>query len=235
MARPHNPFEEDALPPFTGFPPDALRFFAMLRKNNTREWFAGHRSWYEDSVKFPMLQVLGSLGESLRDVDPDIVLDPPRALYRLYRDIRFSKDKSPFKTQIAAAFGFRGKERKNDAGFYFHISDQEVGIGGGLYMPRSDQLRALRQAIAADARPLRALLAARTFRSHFGELWGDSLVRVPQGFPPDHPDADLLRRKQFLCWASIESDIVYDSSFLRQLTCHMRAMAPFVRWISEHS
>jgi uncharacterized protein (DUF2461 family) len=102
-------------------------------------------------------------------------------------------------------------------------------------MPSPEQLRALREAIAADARPLRAILAARGFRAHFGELWGDMLLRVPKGYAPDHPDGDLLRRKQFLCWTELEPASVRDPGFLDALAKHMRAMAPFVRWVSEHS
>jgi uncharacterized protein (TIGR02453 family) len=234
MARSVNPFDEELHPPFAGFPRDAIRFFAQLRKNNTREWFEEQRGRFEESVREPMFALLGGLRDALRRHDPDIILEPKKAVFRLYRDVRFSKDKSPYKTQIAAAFGYAGKG-KNDAGFYFHVSDREVGVGGGLYMPDAEQLRSLRRAIAADARPLRASVATKKFRELFGELQGETLQRTPQGFPPDHPSADLLRMKQFLCWMEFPPATACDEEFQDLLVRHFLAMAPFVRWLSEHS
>lgn len=235
MAKQINPFQEDAAPPFAGFPKDAIRFLRQLKKNNTRDWFVDNKEWFERSLRAPMESLLGGLAERLRSIDPDIVIEPKKSMYRIYRDVRFSADKTPYKTHVAAAFTCRGFDRKTDAAFYFHIADNEVGVGGGLYSPSSDQLKRLRTAIARDAKPLRAILAGKTFKKYFVELQGEELTRVPAGYEKDHPDADLLRLKQFLCWAVLDTDTVFESEFLDTLLLHIRAMAPFIRYLVDHS
>lgn len=235
MAKLINPFHEDTLPPFNGFPKDTLRFLRELKKNNNREWFAENKERYESQVKEPMLMLLASLASRMQVRQPDVVLEPKNAMYRIYRDVRFSQDKSPYKVWIAAAFTYRGFDRKNDAAFYFHITPEEFGVGGGLYAPPGDKLKKLRKAIDADPAPLRAILKDKTFRKYFGELEGEELSRVPQGYDKEHPDADLLKKKQFLCWKTLPVTLVNDPSLPDQLTDHFSAMAPFVRWLVDHS
>ncbi len=235
MARQINPFNEDTLPPFIGFPKDTLKFLRELKKNNNREWFAEQKPRYEQNVKEPMQMLLGSLAARLHAIDADIVLEPKKAMYRIYRDVRFSADKSPYKVWIAAAFTYRGFDRKNDAAFYFHITPEELGIGGGLYAPQGDRLKNLRKAIDADAAPLRGILKEKKFRKYFGELTGEELTRVPQGYDKEHPDADLMKKKQFLCWQTLPVALVTEAELLDRLVEHFSAMAPFVRWLVDHS
>ncbi len=235
MARKINPFNEDTLPPFAGFPKDTLKFLRELKRNNNREWFAENKARYEQNVKEPMQMLLGSLAARLQAVDPEIVLEPKKAMYRIYRDVRFSADKSPYKVWIAAAFTYRGFDRKNDAAFYFHITPEELGIGGGLYSPQGDQLKNLRKAIDADAASLRAILKERKFKTHFGELTGEELSRVPQGYDREHPDADLMKKKQFLCWQTQPATVITDAALVDLLVKSFTAMAPFVRWLADHS
>ena len=124
MAKRINPFEQDVLPPFDGFPRDTLRFLRDLKKNNDRDWFNDNKQRYEQHVKAPMLQLLATLAVRMKAVEADIVLEPKKAMYRIYRDVRFSSDKSPYKTWIAAAFTYEGYDRKHDPAFYFHISPE---------------------------------------------------------------------------------------------------------------
>ena len=235
MAKHVNPFAEDDLPPFDGFPKDTLRFLSALKKNNNREWFTANKDRYENSVKAPMESLLSTLGAKLRTFDPDIAIEPKKAMYRIYRDIRFSADKTPYKTHAAAAFTYKGTDRKYGAAFYFHIAPGELGIGGGLYAPSSDQLKSLRENIAREHKQLTKILSEKKFVRHYGELWGDLLTRVPAGYPADHPAADLLRRKQFLCWTSLKPDVIHDSTFVAFLADHVQAMAPFVKWLAGRS
>jgi uncharacterized protein (TIGR02453 family) len=235
MAKKINPFDQHVQPPFTGFPRDMLRFFKDLKANNTREWFLENKARYEQSVREPMLSLLADLANRLLSVDTDIELDPKKALYRINRDVRFSADKSPYKTNTAAAFTLRGFDRKTDAAFYFHIMPGEVGVGGGLYAPSGDQLKKLRPAIAANPGELRAILANKTFRKHFGDLTGESLTRVPQGYEKDHPAADLLMRKQFLAWAELPVKALDGPGFADTLVEHFAAMAPFIRYLLKNS
>jgi len=235
MAKKINPFEQDTLPPFDGFPKDALRFLRELKKNNEREWFNANKQRYEQNLKEPMQMLLSSLSVRMKDVHPDIVVEPKKSMYRIYRDVRFSKDKSPYKTWIAAAFTYAGYDRKHDAAFYFHITPEEVGIGGGLYAPQGPTLKKLRASIADDAEPLRAILREKKFRKHFGEMVGEELVRVPQGYEKDHPEAELLRKKQFLCWKTLPPARVTGAAFLDDLVETFDAMAPFIRYLVERS
>jgi uncharacterized protein (TIGR02453 family) len=235
MAKLSNPFLEDMLPPFEGFPKDALKFFKELKKNNNREWFTANKSRYDSLLREPMETLLGSLQEKLRVFDPDIVIEPKRAIYRIYRDVRFSKDKTPYKTQIAAAFSYRGLNKNNEPGFYFHISDTEVGIGGGLYMPSPDQVKNMRKALAQDASELKKILAAKKFTSLFSGMEGERLARIPQGYAPDHPDGELLKLKQYLCWKLLPSKIIFDEDFLSVVADHFIAMAPLVRYLIVHT
>jgi uncharacterized protein (TIGR02453 family) len=235
MAKKINPFEQDVLPPFDGFPTDAIRFLRELKKNNDRDWFNENKSRFETSVKEPMLQLLAALAVRMKGVHPEIELEPKKAMYRIYRDVRFSKDKAPYKTWIAAAFTYQGFDRKQDAAFYFHITPEEVGVGGGLYAPAGDRLKNLRAAIDADAAELRGILKEKKFKKSFGELTGEELQRIPQGFDKEHPDADLLRKKQFLCWKALPTSVIRKAEFLDELAEDFAAMAAFVRYLAEHS
>ena len=235
MARMINPFHEDALPPFDGFLKDAVRFLRELKKNNTREWFAEHKLRYEQQVKEPMLMLLTGLATRLRAMHPDIVLEPKNAMYRIHRDVRFSADKSPYKVWIAAAFTYQGFDRKQDAAFYFHIMPEEFGIGGGLHAPMGDTLKNLRKAIDSDSAAFRAILSDRTFKKYFGGLTGEELSRVPRGYDKEHPDADLLKKKQLLCWATRPVSEIHEAALVETLATHFSAMAPFVRWLVDHS
>ena len=234
MAKHVNPFNTDDQPPFSGFPADALVFFRQLKKNNTREWFAKNKERFDDAVRRPMEALLETLAASLRGAVPEIAIEPKKAIYRIYRDTRFSKDKTPYKTWCAASFSHAGRDRKTAPGYYFHFNDTELGIGGGLYAPMPDQLKALRTAIDRDPTPLLAILADRKFKKLFGELDGELLVRVPQGFDKEHPSEELLRRKQFLCWTTSDPQIICDEGFVALLASHIQAMAPLVRWLTEN-
>ena len=235
MAKLSNPFLEDMLPPFEGFPKDALKFLKELKKNNNREWFTENKPRYDSALREPMETLLGSLQEKLRIYDPDIVIEPKRSIYRIYRDVRFSKDKTPYKTHIAAAFSFRGLNKNNEPGFYFHISDVEVGIGGGLYMPSSDQVKAMRKSLGHDASDLKKILAEKKFVTLFGGMEGEKLARIPQGYAPDHPDGELLKLKQYLCWKLLPPKAIFEDDFLAVLTEHFVAMTPLVRYLAAHT
>jgi uncharacterized protein (TIGR02453 family) len=231
MKRGSNPFDQDVLPPFAGFPDDTLAFFRALEKHNDRAWFEEHRTRYDESVREPMLSLLSALAVRVRSIDPDLEIEPKRAMYRIHRDTRFSADKTPYKTHTAAAFSYRGLDRNADAGFYFHIAPKEIGVGGGMYMPDGARLKKIRAGIDREPDALPAILGGKSFRSRFGELQGASLVRIPQGYDRDHPAADLLRRKQLFCWAELDPAIVTTPKFADILMDHFQAMAPLVQWL----
>jgi uncharacterized protein (TIGR02453 family) len=218
---------------FQGFPPEALPFLRRLKRNNNREWFLKNKEIYEQKVKAPMVKLVLALGRRMEPFAPEMSFDPGRAVYRIYRDVRFSHDKSPYKTHIAAVFHPRGLEKHNCAGLYFHISPAEVEIAGGVYMPQPAQLLAIRRHIAGHHKKLRSILEAPEFRGVFGEVWGARLTRPPKGFPKDHPAADLLRYKQLLADVSKPPEFAESPELLAALVKLFRTMMPLVRFLNE--
>ena len=180
------------------FPREGLAFLRQLHRNNNRDWFQARKESYHRWVRDPMAELVRAVGETLRNVAPEIVADPKVSMYRIYRDTRFSRDKTPYKTQAAAVFPVRGLPKNSGPGLYFHISPKEVLIGGGMYMPDTALLRAVRQHIAAHPKKFTAIVEGGEFRRAFGELEGERLKTVPKGFHAGNPAARYLRFKQYL-------------------------------------
>jgi uncharacterized protein (TIGR02453 family) len=220
-------------PTFPGFPPEALQFLRDLKLNNHREWFQPRKQVYEEKVRGPMLELVAALGDEIAEFAPEMVTEPTKAVYRIYRDVRFSPDKSPYKTHIAAVFSPRGLEKHAGAGMYFHISVDEVLVGGGIYAPGPSELLAVRRHLAQQASKLSAILRERQFRSLFKEMTGEKLKRVPKGFPQDHPEGDLLVYKQYLAGTLLPPEIVTTPKLFRELLKHFRAITPFLRFLNE--
>lgn len=218
---------------FPGFPPEALQFFRRLKRNNNREWFLKNKQIYEEKVKAPMTELVLALGREMRGFAPEMQCDPARAIYRIYRDVRFSSDKTPYKTHVAAVFFPRGMPKHGCAGLYFHVSTEEVEIAGGVYMPGPDELLAIRRQIADHHKKFRSIVEAPEFRRLFGKLWGEQLTRVPKGFAKDHPAAELLRYKQFLADTTKPVKLAESAKLLPTLVTMFRAMMPTVRYLNE--
>jgi uncharacterized protein (TIGR02453 family) len=195
--------------PFEGFTPEAIDFLAELAANNDRAWFQPRKAEYERLLKVPMERLCVALEGEFRSRGIPLHADPARSPFRIYRDIRFAKDKSPYKTAAAASFRWVGddgpdagsgrshSEHVHAGGGYFHLQPGEIYVGGGVWHPDPAWLRAFRARIADDPGPLRAIVEAPDFVATFGSLGddGESLRRVPAGYPADHPAADLLRMK----------------------------------------
>ena len=218
---------------FPGFAAGARQFFRDLEQNNDREWFRPRKADYERNVRAPLLRLVGELGDAIAEHSPGYLLDPRKSVYRIYRDIRFSKDKSPYKTHAAAVFPPVGLDRHSAAGFYFQFSADELLVGGGLYAPRTPELRKIRERIAAEPGALRGIVSSRGFRDAFGQLEGATLKRVPRGFPRDHPAADLLVRKQFLAGATLPAEVVERPSIAALLDKHFRLVAPLLEYLNR--
>src|SRR3982751_1205823 len=144
--------------PAPRFTSESLRFLRGLKRNNRREWFLAHRDDYEAHVREPMTAIITRLAEDFRGFGPEFVANPKTSMYRIYRDVRFSPNKAPYKTHVAASFPTRGLPKHEGAGLYFHVSCDEVWIGGGMYAPQPPQLHAVREHIAGNFRRLRALV-----------------------------------------------------------------------------
>ncbi len=175
-----------------------LRFLRALKRNNDREWFRARKAQYEADVRQPMIALIERLAADFKSFAPEFVAEPKVSLYRIYRDTRFSADKTPLKTHAAAHFPMRGMPKGEGGGLYFEIAPAWVWIGGGLYMPSNPQLHVIRAHIAASHPRFHRLVTAPAFRRTVGTLEGERLSRVPRGYDRDHPAAHYLQFKQFL-------------------------------------
>ena len=217
---------------FPGFPPEAVAFFRGLARHNAREWFQPRKHIYDEKVKAPMVQLATELNRAMTDFAPGYITDAPKAIYRIYRDTRFSPDKTPYKTQIAASFARRGMEKHGAAGYYFAISHKGVEVGGGIYMPPPETLLAVRTHIAERHAEFRRLAASSAITRLLGTVQGERLSRVPKGFCADHPAADLLRFKQFLLFTTLDAAIVTTPKLFVELEKRFRAMTPFLEFLN---
>ena len=218
--------------PFPGFPDEAIRFFKALARNNRREWFQPRKPVFDEQVKKPMVELCEALNVALKRFAPAYVTDPAKAVYRIYRDTRFSNDKTPYKDHIAASF--RHKFLAGDgggAGFYFQVSHKDVAVGGGIYMPSPETLLAVRHHLAEHYETLDQILKSRALTRLLGDLQGDQLSRAPKGFPTDHPAAHL-RRKQIYFFKELPADLATTPAVYKEIVTRFEAMAPFLEFLN---
>jgi uncharacterized protein (TIGR02453 family) len=217
---------------FPGFPSEAIDFFRGLARNNKREWFQPRKPLFEERVKQPMHALVETVNAALMEFAPEYVTEPGKAIYRIYRDTRFSNDKTPYKTHIAASFHRRVPVNHGDAGYYFAISHKEVAIGGGVYMPEPPALLAIRNHVAEHHQEFRRILRARQVKQLLGELQGEQLSRVPKGFACDHPALDLLRFKRFILYTTLAPDLATTPALYTEIVKRFRAMSPFLKFLT---
>jgi uncharacterized protein (TIGR02453 family) len=217
-----------------------LTFLRGLARNNRKPWFEAHRDQYELLVKAPMLELIEEMDVRLARFAPEIIGDPKRSMFRIYRDVRFSKDKSPYKTHASCWFyhrdGSRGVGREasgGGAGFYFQIAPGNCFLGGGMWMPPREALNKLRDAIAEDPKRFERLATERRAVRRFGGLSDEAmLTRVPRGFAPDHPAARWLRFQSFLFGREITDKQAIGGKLPALLEADFRLMTPLTRWIN---
>jgi len=219
--------------PFSGFPPEMNQFLRALKRNNRREWFQPRKHLYEQHVKEPMLELIAVLNKDLAKYAPEYVTEPKKALFRIYRDTRFSADKTPYKTHVAASFSRRGSTGLGTGGFYFSVSQDQVEIAGGIYHPLPETMLAVRRHIAAHHEELRKILSAKKARTLLGNLQGDELTRAPKGFDPAHPGLDLIKKKDWILDISLEAKLANTSKLYEAIAERFRAMAPLIEYLNR--
>jgi uncharacterized protein (TIGR02453 family) len=180
--------------PFTGFQPEAIQFLADLAASNERSWFQPRKADYERLLKEPLEALCVALAERFEARAIPLQADPTRSPFRIYRDVRFSKDKSPYKTNVGASFPWVG-DGEGGAGGYFHLAPGEVFVGGGMWHPEPARLHAFRRLVDEEPGRVHAVIDDPTFVATFGGVSGERLTRVPKGYRADHLDAELLRLK----------------------------------------
>lgn len=224
-------FDIEMFPPFTGFPKEGVAFLRNLKKNNNREWFAGHKPEYEEYVKLPMQSLIQALRGPMKTIAPEVQVDPRKNLFRIYRDTRFSKNKLPYKTHVAAVFPIPGRWEES-ACLYVHVEPGEVYLGGGIYMPGGQQLKLIRAAIAARPEEFLSIVNDRTFKRKFGALEGGRLLRNPLGYPRDHPMIEWLKYKQFFAGCSWEAKECLSPRFAEKTAALFADLVPLVRFLN---
>ena len=226
---------------FGGFRPATFQFLRDLTLNNAKVWFESNRDVYEREVRAPMRLLVETLDARLGSIAPEIVGDPKRSLFRIHRDVRFSKDKSPYKTNAGAWFYHRDAGRKvgrvaegGGAGFYFHIDPTACFMAGGIWMPARPALLRIREAVAAQPTALARLTSEPGFRRRFDGLSEEAkLGRVPRDFASDHPAAEWLKLQSFTARASIEPGVVTSARLVDRLCRDFELLVPLVRWLNR--
>jgi uncharacterized protein (TIGR02453 family) len=212
---------------FQGFPKEGLQFLADLKENNDREWFTPRKQIFEETLRQPMLALVGELHREMLAFAPQYVGEPAKCLFRIYRDTRFSKDKTPYKDHIAAQM--RRNDLKQGAGYYLGLSATEMEIGGGLWMPEPEVLLAVRTRIAADHKAFE-----RTFPDPelLQELFVQSATRPPKGFDPAHPGIELLKRKNYVYGANLAPTVALGPGLKDEILKRFAAMVGFLEFLN---
>lgn len=214
--------------------PELFTFFRELQENNNREWFQTNKERYEKQVREPLLEFITDFGLRLAEISPHYVADARKSggsLFRINRDIRFSKDKSPYKTQAGVQFRHESGKDAHAPGFYLHLEPGGVFGGVGLWHPDTQTLNKIRDKIVAAPEKWERIKADEAFTSLF-TLEGDSLKRAPKGYDPDHPLIEDLRRKDFIAVTPFSEDETCQPAFIERFaeTCH--TAAPFVGFLT---
>ncbi len=218
---------------FRGFSRDAIQFLADLALHNERTWFQPRKGDYERLLKEPLEALCAGLGERFEEQGLPLRADPARSPFRIYRDVRFAADKSPYKTHVSASFPWAGEG--GGVGAYFHFQPGEMYAGGGMWHPEPTQLAGWRRAVDTDLATVRAALESPEFVSTFGRVSGDSLKRVPTGFAADHPGAELLKLKDVTFGRNLSDDDVLSPDLPDVLSTIYAASIPVLRLLARLS
>jgi uncharacterized protein (TIGR02453 family) len=208
--------------------PEALAFLRNLARHNDREWFAPRKAVFEAELKEPMLAIIRKVTDAMTDFAPEFVRPAEKCIFRIYRDTRFSANKLPYKTHVAAWWSHQGLEKTSGAGYYFHIGAKEVVVAAGAYMPEKDQLAAIRHWLLDHHAEFRKLLQKPAVRKAFSEFEGNALMRPPKGFPCEHPGMDLIRCRQWGLAASLPATEALKPNFAATLIRYFKIAAPVV-------
>lgn len=207
----------------TNIYPDTLQFLREVKENNNREWFAPQKHRYV-AARENIGKWLTELIAMMKQSDDRILTNPPRGVGRIYRDIRFSPDKTPYRTYLGAMV-FRAPEDRN-CEFYIHFEPGNIFAGGGIYMPDSAQLKLIRDDMAYSTKELEKIVKKPDFKKYFGEVSGEKLQRAPKGFSPEHPAIEWLRFKQFLALRSFTDKQAFQKNFQEEVIKTFLAARP---------
>ena len=220
---------------FSGFPQDLFDFLSELKANNDRDWFNANKDRYRASVVGPMTEFISAMDEVLAKVSDCFLADPRPtggSMFRIYRDVRFSHDKRPYKEHAASHFRHIAGKDAHAPGFYVHLEPDDVFFGGGIWHPPGPVLQRVREAIDEDADQWTGLTRSAAFKRRFGAVAGEGLKRPPRGFDPQHPCIEDLKRKSFFAMKHVDPELATTAKFLKEVERTFVAMGPFVEFLT---
>lgn len=204
-----------------------IDFLKKLKKNNNRDWFNKNKQLYEDA-KYDFEVFVFELIQKTADFDESVSgLEPKDCVFRIYKDVRFSKDKTPYKTNIGASIN-KGGRKIPTAGYYIHIDPKECFLAGGLYMPLPDKLLAVRNSIYKNLKGFEKIISNKEFKKYFKEIWGENKLKTaPRGFDKEHPSVEYLKLKSFIVWHNVNENRVLSKNYKDYAVRIFKAMKPF--------
>jgi uncharacterized protein (TIGR02453 family) len=211
----------------------ALDFLRQLKRNNRREWFEARREIYERDVKAPMLVLIEKITEGMMDYAPAHVRPAQKSMMRIYRDTRFSADKTPYKPHVAAWWSRNGMEKTSGSGYYFHLSATELLIAAGVFMPPKDQLLAIRRHLLAHHEEYRRLIEAKKVRAKMRPHDPAALSRPPKGFPADHPAIEWIKSRQWGVIVTLPAEPALDPRLAATIGEYFRLSQPLVDFLNQ--
>ena len=223
------------IPSFEGFSPKTISFLKKLKKNNNRDWFNEHKDDYEEHVREPGLALIRDMEKPLQKVSPFFTAVAKKSggsMMRIYRDIRFSKNKTPYKTNLGMHFRHESGKDAHAPGFYFHIDPEEIFLGAGIWRPANDRLNQIRVLIDDDPARWKRIVRKKAFRESFTR-GGTSLKRHPRGYDPEHPLIEDLKRKDHMGLVPLKESDIMDRDLIKKLVAQMKTAMPFVRFLCD--
>ncbi len=211
---------------------NVIPFLQDLKENNNREWFHDNKNRYL-LAKDEFEAFIEDLLPGMSVIDKGLLgLEPKKCVFRIYRDVRFSKDKAPYKTNMGAAMT-KGGRKSPYATYYVHVEPGSAFAGGGIWMPQGPALKAMRQEVYYNAEEFRKIMSTAKFNKYFGEMMGDKLKRPPRDFPADFPDIELLKYKNYVVGHNMDDSIITDDSFSNYLLGVFKALYPYNAFINR--
>lgn len=221
---------------FNGFPPEFFKFFNDLGANNKREWFNANKDRYKADVVAPSVAFIEALAPKLEKISPFFVADPrPNggSMFRIYRDVRFSKEKKPYKENVGIQFRHHLGRDAHAPGFYVHLSTKEVFSGGGIWYPPAPHLKKIRDAIVKDPDGWKKVVTNQALKKQHRGVSGDSLVRSPRGFDPETPYIKDIKRKSFFAMSEASVKDARGQDFAAEVGKSFKAAGPLMRFLSD--
>jgi uncharacterized protein (TIGR02453 family) len=211
----------------------AIKFLRGLARNNDRAWFDQRKAIYEQELKAPMLAVIAEINDAMFDFSPEHIRPPQKIMMRIYRDIRFSPDKRPYKTHVSAWWSRQGLEKTSGGGFYFDLSATELRVAAGVYMPEKEQLLAIRRMLLERHEEYRALIGAKKLVAVLQPFDGLKMSRGPKGFAPEHPANDLVLQRQWGVSSSLAMEVALSPALVREVVKRFRLAAPLIALLND--